>query len=261
MSRRPLRPFAQAAFRLFRGPLVLFLGLVACATPTKLSSYQRSLVELRFKGHERELATSMYVAPFYRDSSRRLLTVAPPMEVVLLMTPDGKPIFPGPAQEVLPAGTRVTILDVNFPTRWSNLTRPLFTPSDRPWVEVAVAGRPASLTYVLPIRPDVKSDEDVAQEIGKFLTRDDVAGEISKLPAADQLAIRTKRLVTGVSTKALLLAFGTPNQRNIYGQGTHVAEDWSWESDTGVVRQAHVEDGKVTRVAPPKTPPARASPG
>lgn len=256
MTRSSPRLAVQLAIRLLRGPLVLALAAAACATPTVLSSYQRSQVELRYKGQPRELKSSMYVAPFFRDASRRLLSLDPPGEVELLVTPEGKPIPPGDALEVLPAGTRVTVLDVAFPTRWSTLTRPLMTPRDRPWLELAVEGRPTSPAYVIPLRPDVKSDDDVAAELDKILSKEDVAARVKALPPPDQLAVRTKQLAVGLSTQALELAFGTPALRKIYGQGSSVAEDWTWKSDAGVVRSAHVKDGQVVSV---ELPPAKVA--
>lgn len=228
-----------------------FLLASACAT-TQLSPRDRLHVELRFTNQPRELASSMFVAPFFRDDSRRLLSRQPPDELELLVTPRGKPVLPGEALELLPAGTRVTVVSVGFPTAWEAFSRPLMTPRDRPWVELAVEGRPVSPAYVLVLRPDVASEEEVAAELDKLLTRDDVAAEVLTLPAADQRAVRTRELAPGLTRRGLELAFGTPNLRRIYGDGVGVAEEWIWKSDLDVRRTAFLRDGVVLRVELPE---------
>ena len=230
----------------------LLLLLCSCAT-TSMSSRERLHVELRWKGEARELATSVWVAPFFRDDSRRLLTLDHPDEVELLVTPKGETIPPGEAIEVLPAGTRVTVLRVGFPTGYEAVTRPLMTPRDQPWLELAVEGRPSDQPYVVVLPPEMTSDEEVTKQIEKWLARPGLAQEVSALPEIDRRVIATKQLEPGASRRALELAFGTPNTRKVFGEGESVAETWTWVSDLGQRRTAHVKDGVVARVEVPES--------
>jgi hypothetical protein len=239
-------------------PTALFattvLLLAACAT-TPLPDRDRLHAELRYTNQPRELKASMFVAPFFRDDSRRLLSLQPPAELELLVTPKGERISPGDPLEILPAGTRVTVVEVGIPTRWKAFARPLMTPADRPWIELAVEGRPVSPSFVLVLRPDLQTEDELAQELDKLLTTDDVASDVRALPAADQLAVRTKQLAPGLTARGLELAFGTPILKKIFGEGSSVAEDWTWKSDANLRRVAHLREGVVVTVDEPSAKP------
>ncbi len=235
--------------------------IVACSTLVlssgcvhyQLSSHEQTQVTLRVQGAPRQLARSLWVTPFFRDDSKRLLTGDRPEDVELLVTPAGAPISPGDIQEVLPAGTHVKVQTVSFPSTWENVSRPILTPRDRPWVELIVDGRPATTLYVLVLRPDLKNEDDAIAEIGKWLTVDKLDEEIARLPVADQTAIRTRELVIGLSVRALELALSPPSLKRIYGDGAVRAEDWTWHTPQGD-RIASVRDGLVAKVELPKKP-------
>jgi hypothetical protein len=219
---------------------------LACAT-TAVPKRDRLHVGLRYVGSRFALRQSLDVAPFFRDDSRRLLTPQPPSEVELMVTPRGEAISPGPRLEVLPAGTSVTVVEISFPTPLVAFGRPLFTPRERPWVELAVAGRSLPPTYVLTLRPNVATEEEVVEEIERLLTTNDVAAEVGSLSPADQEAIRTRVVQPGLSKRALELIFGSPLQQRIFGEGADVAEEWTWHTDLGPTRRVHLRNGVVER--------------
>lgn len=200
-------------------------------------------VNLRYQNVTFELAQSLWVGPFFRDDSRRLLSRAPPGEDVLLQTPEGKPIPPGPATGVLPAGTKMTVLKVSFPTTWDKVTRPLLTPRDQPWVELAVNGK-AGADAILLLPPGLSSLDAVFEEVSHYLSEKPVADEVATLPPADQHAISTRELAAGISQRAVELTLGMPNFRHVYGDGTSRIEDWTWYSDT-TIRTVHLKNGVV----------------
>lgn len=236
-------------------PLLLAMVAGACAT-TPIPSRDQMHVELRYTNQPRQLRASMIVAPFFRDDSRRLLTSQPPDETELLVTPRGKAIAPGDALEILPAGTRVTVMSVSFATRWQSFARPVMTPRERTWVELAVAGRPTQPAFVLALRPDLKTEDEVIAEVERWLTKDDVAAELAALPEADRQLVATRTPAPGVSKRALELAFGEPNRRDVRGEDTSVLEEWMWRSDAGVKRVASLKDGALTKFEVVKPPPA-----
>ena len=220
-------------------------SLAGCAT-TGISDRDQMQVSLRYSNAHLELAQSMWVGPFWRDDSRRLLSVVRPGEDVMLVTPQGAPMSPGEPTGILPAGTKVTVLKVTFATGWEMTTRPLLTPRDRPWIALAVSGQP-SPEYMLVLPPDPKNEDDVFAVVGKLLTDQPVDEEVAKLSPADQKAVTAKELVAGLSMRALELAFGPPLLRRIYGEKDGPAEEWTWQSDT--TRQiAHLKNGVVASV-------------
>lgn len=222
-----------------------------CAT-TQMPEREQLHSSLYWTNQARELSTSVWVAPFFRDESRRLLTLDPPDEVELLVTPDGKPIKPGEAMEVLPAGTRVTVLAVEFPTRWQTIARPLMTPRDQPWLQLAVEGRDPKTPYVVVLPPGMLTAEETTKRVDRWLARPGIASEVGALSETDRQMIATKQLAVGASRRGLELAFGPPNTRKVHGEGSSVVEAWTWVSDLGVKRTAHLRDAVVERVETPQ---------
>ncbi|MFM2153027.1 MAG: hypothetical protein RL199_1462 [Pseudomonadota bacterium] len=237
---------------------------LACAT-TAVPGRDRDQVNLALAGQVRQLAQSVVVAPFFRDATRRLLLTQPPAEVELVVNPRGGRKAPGEALEVLPAGTRVRVVTVDYPTVWTALTRQLITPSERPWLELVVEERSPTPSYVFALRPNLRSADESFDEILRFVTPDDVAGEVARLPGPEQHAVRTRELATGLSMRAVELAWGRPNLRDVRGDGTDVVEDWTWRSDAGVRRVVHFRAGLSTGVetlsASSEAPIAPAPPG
>ena len=222
------------------------LGLVCCAcATTAVPGRERDQVNLALTNQVRQLSQSVLVTPFFRDATRRLLLTQPPDEVELVINPRGGRKSPGKVLEVLPAGTPVRILSIDYPTWWTSLTRQLITPSERPWLEVAVEGRTAIPAYVIALRPNLRSADESFDEILRFLTPDDVAGEVARLPETDRHAVQTRELTEGLTMRAVELAFGRPNLRDVRGDGTDVVEDWTYRSDAGVRRVLHFRGGVV----------------
>lgn len=248
-------------------PLLLSLALLSsaaagCAT-TPVSGRERDQVNLGLVNQVRQLTQSMLVTPFFRDATRRLLLTQPPDEVELVINPRGGRKSPGAVVEVLPAGTAVRILSVDYPTWWTSLTRQLITPSERPWLELAVEGRPVEPSYVVALRPNLAGADESFDEILRFLTPDDVAAEVARLSEADRNAVRTRTLAEGLTMRAVELAFGRPNLREVRGDGTDVVEDWTYRSDAGVRRLVHFRGGVAaaleTLAAPDDASPQQAA--
>lgn len=231
---------------LFSSALLLFLALSSCAS-SPIPNRERMHLELRYSNKPRQLAVSLHAAPFFRDASRRLLTEEHPEHVNLIVNPRGETIGPGELLEILPAGTKVRVLRVLFPSAFGAIGRPLLTPSDRIWLELAIDGRPASPTWVLVLPPDLESESAVVKAVERFVTSESLDTEIEAMTEAERSMITHKSLAAGVGVRALELAFRKPNLRRIHGDGRHVVEEWSWR-DRGEVRVAHVRDGVVERV-------------
>ena len=235
-------------------PKALAAALVlnaACAT-VSLPERERWSVDATLVNKPQQLAVSLWVAPFFQDGTRRLLTVSPPDETTLVVTPRGEPIPPGPTLEVLPAGTRVRVLRIDHPDWLSILQRPLLAPRERTWVELVVEGRGAELSYVLVLPPDVASRDALLAALAPVLTDRDVRTEVAALPSLDRHAVLGKLALPGTGTRALELALGAPYYRKRFGDGTAQVEEWTFRSDARD-RRVVLRDGVVAEVLAPES--------
>lgn len=238
--------------------IILVAGalLAGCATYTALAPEERATVEqeLARAGEARYLRVSFYVAPFFGDVTKRLLTAVPPDEVRLLEHPTGAPVNPLeslPPEErerplkILPAGTRARILQVEFPTAWTVTSRVAYTPRNMPWVYVAIEGEPADLPYVLVLRPDLDSPDRFFNELEKYLSVHDPERLTSAWSEAVRTAIREKRSVPDMPAEAVEMALGYPELKVINFEGAVKREEWFY---AGKKRVAIITDGRLLRV-------------
>jgi len=230
----------------------LVLALTASCATVSLPEHARAAVESSLLNKPRQLAVSVWVAPFFHDASRRLVTVAPPDETDLVVTPRGEPIRPGAALEVLPAGTKVRVLRFDHPDALSLLQRPLVSPRECTWVELLVEGRGADVSYVFVAPPDVDTEDELNAALAPLLTTNDVRAEVAALPALDRHAVLGKLALPGTGTRALELALGSPYYRKRFGDGSALVETWTFRSDARD-REVRVKNGVVVEVVEPKS--------
>lgn len=225
-------------------PVLLFAG---CASnqvllpPTQRASLERQLV-----GTERYLKLSCFVTPFFGDETKRLLTAVRPEEVRLLDNPDGTPINPGQAERIFPAGARVRVKQIEFPTPLVMSGRVLFTPRSWPWVYLDVEGTPKNAPpYVLVLRPDFKTEAEALAEIDRYLSTDDPAARMAPWTDPVKDAVRSKQAVVDMPAEALEMAWGYPERKEISFEGDRRKEIWRWP---GGQRYAVLYDGRVSEL-------------
>lgn len=240
--------------------LVLVSGVLAtgCASQTQLSAEDRSKLQQDMTTGPtavRYLQASSYITPFFGDASKRLLTPYPPEEVRLLNDTKGNPINPGPVQAMAPAGTKVRVLKVEFPTAWVMAERVLYSPRTQPWVYLDVEGVPAGPPVILVLPPQLKTKEDVKAELDRHLAEHDPAPRMAKFQARFQEAIRQKKVLEYMPEGAVEMSWGPPERirRTLDGQQVH--QEWTYP---GEKRRVFITDGLVTRVD--EGPPAAAKP-
>jgi hypothetical protein len=226
---------------------VLALALAGCATAqVSVPAEQASSVERELRGEQRFLKVSMYVTPFFGDTTRRLLTPVPPDEVRLLENPDGTPMSPGAVEQIVPAGTPLRIVEVEFPTAVTMTQRMLYTPRTLVWVRVEFATVKSSRPLVLVLRPGLRTADELRAEVSRALTSEDPRARLEALPDPVREAVRTKTAVVDMSADALEMAWGWPESRRIELIGTSKHERWSWPNK----RSATLIDGRVTELQP-----------
>lgn len=234
--------------RLALSLLVLPVALAtACASQTKLSAEDRTALQHDLTtgpAAVRYLKASSYITPFFGDASKRLLTPYPPEEVRLLNDTAGKPINPGPVQALVPAGTAVRVLQVEFPTSWAMAERVLYSPRTQPWVYLQVEGAPAGAPVILVLPPMLDKKEDVLAELDRHLPPESPAPRMSKFPARFQEAIKQKRVLENMPEAALGMSWGAPESIRRTLDGQRVNQEWVYP---GGMRRVFLTDGVVTR--------------
>ncbi len=215
--------------------------LSACVPPSQIPPEGRETVARSLSRQPRYLRVAVYVAPFFGDGSRVLLSDRPVSELQVLESPDGKPITPPAATRILSPGTPVFVDGVQFPTGSVAWSRPLTTPRYNPWLLATVEGvaKPA----VLVLATENARAEDVLAEVGRVLTPDDPTATFAALPEPVRDAIREKALVEGMTRDAAAMAWGYPDR--IVMDRPARTEEWHWTNST---RKASFLDDRLVRL-------------
>jgi hypothetical protein len=227
--------------------VLLVLLVAGCKSHTPIAPDDRASLEHSLTGPDsaRFLRVSLYVTPFFGDSSRRLLTPYPPEDVDMLGDRLGKPINPGPIEATLPAGSKAAIRRVEFPTAWVVTERVLFTPRTWPWVYVDVEGAPPGPPLVLVLPPHHKTREDFLAEVERTLAAQDPAPRLSAFNEPVREAIKQKKAITDMPAEALEMAWGYPETIKRTLEGTVRKEEWIYPRGR---RRAFLSDGLLVRV-------------
>jgi hypothetical protein len=141
-----------------------------------------------------------------------------------------EPRWPGKSEGIIPAGTPVTLLNVEFPGARELLNRPTGTPRERVWVTVQLPG--GSLA-VLPL-PDTARSEAGLQTAGW----NDAVVE----------AVRSRRLVVEMPDTAVVAAWGPPLHKEVRFEAGARRESWAWP---GPGRSAELLDGRLVEARAP----------
>lgn len=235
--------------------LLLVLAAPACRTFTNLSGEQRLQLQQQLTagpGAERFLRASSYLTPFFGDASKRLLTPYPPEEVRLLNDLEGRPISPGPVQGLIPAGTRVRILEVEFPTAWVVAERILVSPRTQPWVYLEVEGAPPGPPIVLVLSSRSNTPGDFLAELDRYLVDSDMEPRLSRFQARYREAIREKKVIEFMPAAAVEHSWGYPEVIKRSMEGQLVQEEWVYP---GGQRRVLITQDQVTKVEEPPAAP------
>ncbi len=229
-----------------RVALAAALALSACVSAQlQISPERATALERELTGQRRWLKVSMFVTPFFGDSTHKLLTPVPPDEVRLLDDTAGKPISPGEVERVVPAGTPVRITKVEFPSTMVMAQRLLYTPRTLAWVHVELPNA-RTVPLVVVLRPGLSGDEQVRVELARALALEDPGPAIERFSDAVREGVRTKSAVLEMSAEALEMAWGWPESKRLELVGSSKKERWSWPNRRG----ATLVDGRVTELTP-----------
>jgi hypothetical protein len=236
---------------------VVVILAVGCPNYVVIPDDDRRHVEDNHTGELLFLRQSMYVGQFYDDDRYRLVHPRKFEELTYLLTVEGDPIPPPPAEDVIPAGTRVRVERIEWPTGDVVFRRPLYTPRYTTWLILRVArDRGPEVTverdqrHILLLPGGIDDADTFDLWLDASLTPEDPNPWLLSLPEEQQNAITLKRAVPGMTYEALTTALGFP-------------DTLSRDVQNGVTREVAVfgavsvvlEDGVVTRISDPGDKP------
>jgi hypothetical protein len=227
----------------------------ACPSYTVIPDADRAAVEEARNGQLLWLKQSMYFGPFYDDDRYMLLHPRRFEELTYLRTIEGDPIAPPPAQGIVPAGTRVRVERIEWPTGEAVFRRPLYTPRYTTWVFLRVARDRGDTTlerdqrHILLLPAGIHDQETFDQWFGSALSPDDPSSWLSSLPDNERAAIFEKRAVVGMDYDALTAALGFPD-RVTGGVEDGVSRETATWGPLAVV----MESGKAVRIEERREP-------
>jgi hypothetical protein len=220
---------------------LLVLALLAACTPRAvIPDAERQRVQTEQNGQARWLRVAAYVAPFWEDHSKVLLSDAPLADLDLVEQPDGTPVRPPPAERILLPGTPLKIREVEFPTSWIIAKRVVMTPRYHPWVFLDGPGD--KRTYVIVLSQTAASADAVRSELDRLLSTDDPSSLFLALPVDQRDAIGRKELIEGMSPRAVEMAWGLPERRRI--DRPAATEEWVWPDGK---RKAYFQEERLQR--------------
>ncbi len=217
------------------------LLLAACTPRAVIPDTERARVASELDGKRRYLRVAAYVEPLWGDKSKLLLTDQPGDELDLVETASGTPVLPPAPERIVAPGTPARIVEVEFPTGWNVIARRVvMSPRYHPWAILELSGdaRP----HVVVLSQTAVSFAEVRDELDRLLTTDDPTAFLQGLPQDQKDAILGKKLLEGMSARAVEMAWGLPERKKI--DQPSATEAWTWP---GGKRKAFFQDERLVR--------------
>lgn len=225
----------------------------ACPSYTVLAQTDRDALDGQHTGELLFLKQSMYAGTFYDDDRYVLVHPRKFEELTYLQSIEGDPLPPPPATTIIPAGTRVRVEKIEWPTGDTVFRRPLYTPRYTTWIVLRVAAdRGSEVTverdhrHVMLIPGGITDAELFDSWFAASLGAEDPNPWIVSLPQEQQAGIAQKRALPGMSYEALTAALGFPDSVARESSGDKAREVVIYGA-TSIV----LEDGVVTTVNEP----------
>lgn len=221
---------------------LLFLALQSCTTDSVVPDEARIRLAHDLPGKTFYLRHSLYASQFWSENTRVLLTDGAPDDRPWVLSPTTKEaVPPGAPIAILPAGTRVRIVELELPSAFTMAGRPPISPRFQPWLSLDVEGVEREPTPTL-VLGDVRDYESAIEQLLRWLSPEDIAADLAALPEDQRDAVREKRLVPGMESRAIVMAWGEPERRTLSPSPEGKRESWSWASGR---RTAKLLDGRL----------------
>ncbi len=236
--------------------LALLLGLLGgCRSYTAVTAEMCAALNEEHGGQELALKRSMYYGQFYDDSRYLLLSEWPFENTPHLPGMKGNPITPGNQAGIIPIGTKVRIVRLEFPDKDNFKRRMLFTPRYHPWAILELLTedpffptKGKKLVLVLPM--EIKTKEQVAEALSYHLGNfEEIRAYLVALDPSIKVALTHKEVVNGMSYQEVLTTLGKP-----LAVDDLVKEGITTRTMTYGHLIVTLVDGLVTAIAPNKEP-------
>lgn len=233
--------------------LATVVASLGCPNYTVIPDQDRQRVDDAHTGSLLFLRQSTYVGNFYDDDRYRLVHPRRFEELTYLQTLEGDAIAPGHAEGIIPAGTRVRVERIEWPTGDVVFRRPLYTPRYTTWIWLRVAlerGSEVTLEraerHVMLLPAGIADGETFDLWFDAALSTEDPNPWLLSLPEDQQRAIENKYAVVGMGYDAVTSALGFPDTVTREQQGGKGVEVGVWGATTVVLSA-----GVVTSVSAP----------
>lgn len=233
-------------------------GAIGCPSYVVIPDAERARIDEVHTGELLFLRQSLYVGQFYDDDRFRLVHPRKFEELTYLETVEGDTIPPPPAEGIVPAGTRVRVERIEWPTGDVVFRRPLYTPRYTSWIVLRVAAdRGPDVTverdqrHILLMPGGIADAETFDLWFDASLSEEDPNPWLLSLPQDQQNAILLKRAIPGMSYDALTTALGFPDTLARKVEEGSTVEVGVWGALTVTLRDGVVESvrdpGQVAR--------------
>jgi hypothetical protein len=223
-----LRAVVVVVGGLFAGTALLAAG---CPSYTVIPDDARARLDEKHGGELLFLKQSLYAGRFYDDDRYRLVHPRRFDELTYLRNAEGDAIVPPPADEIIPAGTRVRVERLEWPDGDAVFRRPLYTPRYTTWIFLRVAReRGADVTverkerHILLLPGGLHDEETFEEWFDASLTETDPNPWLVSLPEEQRIAIEQKKPAKGMTYEALTAALGFPDRLTRDERDGHVVE-------------------------------------
>ena len=228
------------------------LSSSGCPSYTIIPDDARARLDEKHAGELLFLKQSLYAGQFYDDDRYRLVHPRRFEELTYLRNAEGEPILPPPADEIIPAGTRVRVERLEWPDGDAVFRRPLYTPRYTTWIFLRVAReRGADVTverkerHILLLPGGLHDEATFEEWFDASLTEDDPNPWLLSLPEAQRIAIEQKKPANGMTYEALTAALGFPDKLV-----RDVRDGQTFETCTYGTMSVEMIDGVVTSFGP-----------
>jgi hypothetical protein len=240
----------------WRAAFLSFL-LPACFSHVQAPSFWQKQLNSQVEKQSFWLKQSLYAGPFYDDNRYQLLHPRNFEELTYLKTIDGDYILPPPSSEIIPAGTRIEIQKIEWPTGINIFKRPLLTPRYWPWVytRLARARGPVTIkrdqTYIFILPNSVIDEKSFTDWKDALFSKDNNNEWIMTQDEKIRDAIFAKKPLIGMDYLALFASMGHPDsikRETIMRDGEKITKEIVIYGTTIVI----LEDSKVTTIGESK---------
>jgi hypothetical protein len=253
-----------------RVPLTALLLVTGCAGNALLPEPDRVALDDSLAAHARYLKVSFYVTPFFHEDTAWLLTDRGRDDADYVDPNDQKRLDPGAPVGILPVGTLLRIERISWPTGLTMVGREPDTPRDCPWIYLrpvdsgsVAAHLSAGKPFIVVLRGDLRTRDDMQTEIDRFLTSQNPIPELRNVSVTFVDAVDHKNLVAGMAPLQVQQAWGYPE--HIHIDAPKRTQLWTWPSGK---QQAWFQDevlvrwddhGKLGGESPPEAAPPLAT--